>query len=86
MKLQSQGPRSVIFPDLKIDDILSVTWRLFSRITGFTDFIHCLDLFLSSNEGKETPTLLGPLERDNQRMDNIHKPSDSALYTILKTL
>jgi hypothetical protein len=41
------------------------------RITGFINFVHChpefqkLDLFLSSGEGRETPTLLGPVERAN---------------------
>jgi hypothetical protein len=48
------------------------------RITGFLDFVHCpefwipehapfrkLDPFLFSGEGRETPTLVGPLERAN---------------------
>jgi hypothetical protein len=58
------------------------------RITGFLDFVHRpefyilenttirkLDLFLSSGEGRETPTLLGPLERASLN------PSNSECYT-----
>jgi hypothetical protein len=41
-----------------------------------------LDLFPSSGEGRETPTLLGPLERANlnqwtRRTDTVQKPGTS---------
>jgi hypothetical protein len=53
------------------------------RITGFLDFVHCLIfykpeknmfqklvLLLSSGEKRETPTLLGLVEKANLSLDN----------------
>jgi hypothetical protein len=56
-----------------------------SKYLGNTTFWK-LDLFLTSGEGRETPTLLGHLERANvfysylefQTMETVHEPSDSS--------
>jgi hypothetical protein len=45
-----------------------------------------LDMFLSSSEGRETPTLLGLLELaklNHWTMGKVHNPSDSEFYTPL---
>jgi hypothetical protein len=44
-----------------------------------------LDLFPSSGEGRETPTLMGPLERANHSMICFAKPGlTQGLYTVHK--
>jgi hypothetical protein len=68
---------------------LSIMWY---SIKTQQQFFRKLDLFSSSGEGWETPTLLGPLERANlnhnllyfleyQTMDKVQKPCKPGCYT-----
>jgi hypothetical protein len=64
---------------------------ILQRIPGLVDFVRnskqlesaTFRMFASSNEGRETPTLLGPLERANHNpvMTRVHKPNDSRYCT-----
>jgi hypothetical protein len=66
---------------LRITGFLDFVYRLVFKTLGNTPF-QKLNLFLSSGEGREKPTLLGPLERANHN----HWTTRHINYSCVNTL